>query len=99
MMRMADHVAIGVEILRIDSGCSLEKEFIELIRRNSSMLLYLTVNQVDSCYDCICDPLTSCQRHLVDTRSCFDYDLRIPSHMISKISYIEYDMKSTKMIV
>ena len=34
MMRMADPIAIGVETLRIDSGYSLEKEFIELIRMN-----------------------------------------------------------------
>ena len=34
MMSMADHVAIGVETLRIDSECSLEKEFSELIRMN-----------------------------------------------------------------
>ena len=34
MMRMADPIAIGVETLRIDSGCSLEKEFIELICMN-----------------------------------------------------------------
>ena len=34
MMSMADPIAIGVEMLRIDSGCSLEKEFIELIRMN-----------------------------------------------------------------
>ena len=34
MMSMADPIAIGVETLRIDSGCSLEKEFIELIRMN-----------------------------------------------------------------
>ena len=34
MMRMTDLVAISVEILRIDSGCSLEKEFIKLIRMN-----------------------------------------------------------------
>ena len=27
MMSMADLLAIGVETLRIDSGCSLEKEF------------------------------------------------------------------------
>ena len=27
MMSMADPIAIGVETLRIDSGCSLEKEF------------------------------------------------------------------------
>ena len=34
MMSMADLVAIGVETLRIDSGCSLAKEFIELICMN-----------------------------------------------------------------
>ena len=34
MMSMADLVAIGVETLRIDSGCSLEKEFTELIPIN-----------------------------------------------------------------
>ena len=34
MMSMADHIAIGVETLRIDNGCSLEKEFTELIRMN-----------------------------------------------------------------
>ena len=34
MMSMADPIAIGVETLRINSGCSLEKEFIELIRMN-----------------------------------------------------------------
>ena len=47
MMSMADPIAIGVETLRIDSRCSLEKEFIELIRMNPLMVLYLTVNQVD----------------------------------------------------
>ena len=34
MMSMADPITIGGETLRIDSGCSLEKEFIELIRMN-----------------------------------------------------------------
>ena len=34
LMSMADHVAIGVETLRIDHGCSLEKEFTELIHMN-----------------------------------------------------------------
>ena len=58
MMSMDDPIAIGVETLRIDSGCSLEKEFNELIRMNPWMVLYLTVNQVDSCHDCVCDPLT-----------------------------------------
>ena len=32
MMSMADLVTIGVEILKIDSGCFLVKEFTELIR-------------------------------------------------------------------
>ena len=34
MMSITDPIAIGVETLRIDSGCSLEKEFTELIRMN-----------------------------------------------------------------
>ena len=34
MMSMVDLIDIGVETLRIDSGCSLEKEFTELIRMN-----------------------------------------------------------------
>ena len=34
MTSMADQVAIGVDILRIDSRCSLEKDFTELIRMN-----------------------------------------------------------------
>ena len=34
MMSMADPIVIGLEILRIDSGCSLDKEFTELIRMN-----------------------------------------------------------------
>ena len=34
MMSMVDPIAISVETLRIDSGCSLEKEFTELIRVN-----------------------------------------------------------------
>ena len=34
MMSVADPVAIGVEILKIDSGCSWEKEFIKLIYMN-----------------------------------------------------------------
>ena len=34
MMSMTDPIAIGVETLRIDSECSLEKEFTKLIRMN-----------------------------------------------------------------
>ena len=34
MMSMVDPVAIGVETPRIDNGCSLEKEFTELIHMN-----------------------------------------------------------------
>ena len=39
ILSMADPVAISVETLRIDSGCSLEKEFIELICMNSRMII------------------------------------------------------------
>ena len=58
MMSMVDPIAIGVEILTIDSGCYLEKEFTEMIRMNPRMVLYLTINQVDSCHCCIFGPLT-----------------------------------------
>ena len=34
MISMANPVAISVKILRIDNGCSLEKEFTEFIRMN-----------------------------------------------------------------
>ena len=34
IISMADHIALGVETLRIDSGCSLEKELTELIHMN-----------------------------------------------------------------
>ena len=34
IISMVDPVAIGVETLMIDSGCSLKKEFTELIRMN-----------------------------------------------------------------
>ena len=34
MMSMADPMAISVETPMMDSGCSLEKEFSELIRMN-----------------------------------------------------------------
>ena len=34
LMSMTDPLAIGVEILRIDRGCFLEKEFTELIHMN-----------------------------------------------------------------
>ena len=58
MMSMADHVAIGVETPRIDRGCSLEKEFTELICMNPRMVLCQIVNQVDSCHGCERGPLT-----------------------------------------
>ena len=35
MMSMADPIAISVETQKIDSGCPLEKKFIELICMNT----------------------------------------------------------------
>ena len=43
---------------RIDSECSLEKEFTELICTNPWMILYLTINHINSCHSCVYDPLT-----------------------------------------
>ena len=58
MMSMIDHVSISVETLKIDSGCYLENEFNELIYIYPCTVLYLTVNQVDSCHGCVSGPLT-----------------------------------------
>ena len=58
MMSMVDHVTIGVETLRIDNGYSFKKEFTKLIYMNILIVLYLIVNQVDSCHSCVCGPLT-----------------------------------------
>ena len=55
---MANHVTIGVKTPRIDSGCSLEKEFTELICMNLGMVLCQIFNQVDSCHSCVRGPLT-----------------------------------------
>ena len=58
MMSMAYLVAIGVETLRINSMCSLEKDFTGLFPMNHLMVLYPTINQVDSYHGCLCGPLT-----------------------------------------
>ena len=58
-MIMIDFVAIGVKILRIDIGCSLEKEFTRLICISLLMILYLIVNHVDSFHGYVCGRLTS----------------------------------------
>ena len=53
-MRTIDLVIIGVEKLRISSGCSLDKEFINLICMNPKIVLYLSVNHADSWHSCVC---------------------------------------------
>ena len=57
MMNASDLVAIGMTRPRIDSGFSLEKDFSEFKRINPLMILYLTINQIDSCHGCACAPL------------------------------------------
>ena len=42
----------------INSGCSLEKEFSELICMNPQILLYIIANQVNSCHRRASGPLT-----------------------------------------
>ena len=39
MISMDDPVAIGMETLRIDSGCSSEKEFTKLIHMNPRIVI------------------------------------------------------------
>ena len=67
MMSMVDPVAIDVETLRIDSGCLLDKEFIELIRLN---LLMVIITNYQSCLFisqlCMWSFDLSHQRHFVD---------------------------------
>ena len=58
MMSMADLIAISLETQSINSGCSLKKEFTQLICINLCMVLYLIVSQVDTCHDFVCGPLT-----------------------------------------
>ena len=58
MISMIDLVTISMKTLRIDSVWSLEKEFTELILMNPWMVLYVIVNQIDSCRYCIGSPLT-----------------------------------------
>ena len=58
MMRMVDLLAINMETRRLDSRCSLEKEFTKLIHMNHIMVLYLIINYVNLFHGCVCDPLT-----------------------------------------
>ena len=57
MTSKANLVAVDVETLTVDSGCSLKKEFTELIYMNPRMVLCQTINQVDSCHGCVYGPL------------------------------------------
>ena len=70
-MSMTDHIAIGVETLRIDSVCPLEKEFTKLIRMNPWMVLYPTVNQVDSYHGYVSGPLTWDTKEILWIDDCF----------------------------
>ena len=58
MISMANSMAISLEILREDNGCSFEKEFTKLIRMNPYTVLYLIFKEVDSCHYCVYGPLT-----------------------------------------
>ena len=58
MMSMVDIFAIHMDTLMIDSRYSMKKELIKLIHMNPEMVVYLTINQVDLCHDCVCGPLT-----------------------------------------
>ena len=57
MMSMDDPITINIKSLRIDSGYSLKKEFIEFIGM-SLLMIHLTINQVDLYHNCVYDLLT-----------------------------------------
>ena len=57
-MSLANLVAISVEISIIYSCFSLEKELTKIICMNPWMILYLTINHVDSRHNCVYDLLT-----------------------------------------
>ena len=57
-INVTDLVPIDMEALRIDSECSLEKNFNELIHMNPYIVLYLNVNQVYLYQDSVCGLLT-----------------------------------------
>lgn len=56
MIRIIDLVIICVETLKRGIECFLKKSFIKLIYMNPYIVLYLTINQVDSCHNYINDP-------------------------------------------
>ena len=49
-MSILDPVVASVEMLKIDSGCYLEKEFTKMIHMNPYMVLLLIFNYVDLCH-------------------------------------------------
>ena len=55
MISIIDYVALDVETLRINSKYYLEKNFTKLMYVNTTMLLCLIINQVDSCHSYIYD--------------------------------------------
>ena len=100
MMSMVNHVAIGVETLRIDSRHSLKKEFTELICLNQwNVIIPNYQSSWLMSWLCTWSFDLRHQRHLMNGWSYFDYDLWICSHGISKILYTRYNLKSTNMIV
>ena len=50
---MANHVTVDVETLRIDSKCSLEKEFTQLICIIILMVLYITNFRIHTRLVCV----------------------------------------------
>ena len=64
-MSMTDLMTISVETSRIDSGCTLAKEFTILICMTSLMISYLIFNQVNLCHGSLFLELRY-QRDLID---------------------------------
>ena len=88
---LVDLMTIYIKTPKIDSGCSLDKDFNKLMHMNPLMVLYLTANQSDSCFDYVHGPSTNTKDILW-----IDDCVLIITY---KTSYVGYNIKPLKMIV
>ena len=95
-MSFVGHVAIDVKTLRINSGCSLEKELIEFLCMNPWTVSYLSIKQVDSSHIFMCGPLAWDTKYILWTTNesltlaNLVEDLWIPN-ILNHILYMAYE--------
>ena len=95
MMSIDDPVAISMEILRINSECSLKKEFSELIRMNPLMVI---IPNCQSCHNCVCGYFTWDTKGILWTDYHVLIELQFPSHGISKLHILDATWSSVRWL-